>query len=169
MPRVRHVPVSKDNTGIHVKIVTVNRKANYDYQVFEEVEAGLVLQGTEIKSIREGRVSLQEAFARLQGDGLWLFNCHIAPYSSGNVQNHDPTRPRRLLLHQVQIDELAGKSGQKGYTLIPLRLYFKGHLAKVTLGLCRGRRQYDKRQVMARRQDEREIARAIKSSRHQDW
>ena len=145
------------------KTVTVNRKAQHDYQVLESVEAGLALTGTEIKAIREGRVNIREAFARPQESELWLLNCHIAPYSAGNLHNHDPVRPRKLLLHKDQIASLTGKVSQKGYTLIPLRLYLKGHRAKVELGLCQGRRVYDKRQVIARREDEREMERAAKA------
>ena len=163
MAKSQRRQASPENTTPYIKTVTVNRKATHDYEVLEAVEAGLALKGTEIKAIREGRVNIQDAFARRQEGELWLFNCHIAPYSAGNLQNHEPTRPRKLLLHWDQIAELTGKAAQKGYTLIPLRLYLKGHLAKVALGLCRGRRQYDKRQVLARREDEREMDRALKA------
>ncbi len=128
----------------------------------ETVEAGLVLKGTEIKAIREGRINIQNAYAQLDGGELWLLNCHIPPYSAGNVHNHDPLRPRKLLLRRGQMASLISQASQKGYTLIPLRLYLKGHWAKVDIGLCRGRRLYDKRQVIARREDEREMERALK-------
>ncbi|MSQ40294.1 MAG: SsrA-binding protein SmpB [Dehalococcoidia bacterium] len=145
--------------------IAVNRRARFEYDVLETVEAGLSLMGTEIKAIREGRVSIQEAYARPEGGELLLLNCHIPPYSAGNVHNHDPLRPRKLLLHREEIVALIGKVSQKGYTLIPLRLYIKGHWAKVDLGLCRGRKLYDKREVTARREDEREMARELKSRR----
>ena len=142
--------------------VSVNRRARFEYDVIESVEAGLVLKGTEIKAIREGRINIQNAYAQVDGGELWLLNCHIPPYSAGNVHNHDPLRPRKLLLRREQMASLIGQASQKGYTLIPLRLYLKGHWAKVDLGLCRGRRLYDKRQVIARREDEREMERALK-------
>lgn len=156
---------AKDQAAPRIRRVTVNRKARHDYEVLETVEAGIVLTGTEIKAIREGRINLREAFARVERGEMWLFNCHISPYSRGSVHNHEPTRPRKLLLHRDQIASLAGKSEQKGYTLVPLSLYIRDHLAKVELGLCRGRRLYDKRQVIARREDEREMERAVKQMR----
>ena len=143
-----------------VKNVALNRRALYDYEVLERMEAGLVLTGTEIKSVRAaGQVSLQEAFARPEGGELWLYNLHIAPYAQGNIQNHDPTRPRKLLLHREQVAFLAGNVSQRGLTIVPLRLYLKGHWAKVELGLARGRKRYDKRQLIAQREAEREIRR----------
>lgn len=147
------------------RTVSVNRRARFEYDVLESVEAGLVLRGTEIKAIREGRINIQNAYAQAEGGELWLLGCHIPPYSAGNVHNHDPLRPRKLLLRREQIASLIGQASQKGYTLIPLRLYLKGHWVKVELGLCRGRRLYDKRQVIARRDDQREMARALKQRR----
>ncbi len=144
--------------------IAVNRKAGFDYEVLQTVEAGLVLTGTEIKAIRERHVNLQDSFARHQNGEVWMYGCNIAPYSAGNRYNHEPTRPRKLLLHKWQIRDLA-KEVQKteGATLVPLRLYIKDHRAKVLLGLARGRRKYDKRQVLAKRDAEREMRREVHS------
>lgn len=147
------------------RMISVNRKALYDYEVVERVEAGLVLNGTEIKSIRAGRANLRDAYARPDGKELWLVNAHIASYAQGGIHNHEPLRPRKLLLHKDQISGLIAGVGQKGLTIVPLRLYIKGHVAKVELGLARGRRQYDKRKVIARRDADREIDRAIRRRR----
>ena len=163
MPKSRSQPKKTDHSTTPLfKTITVNRRARFDYEVLESVEAGLVLTGTEIKAIREGRINIREAFARPDQMELWLYNCHIAPYSGGNLNNHEPIRPRKLLLHKEQIASLSSKVGEKGYTLIPLRLYLKSHRAKIELGLCRGRRNYDKRQVIAEREDKREMERAGK-------
>lgn len=144
------------------KTITVNRRAHYDYHVLERIEAGLVLKGTEIKSIRRGNVNLREAYAKPQGGELWLFNAHIAPYKEGGISNHDPIRPRKLLLHRDQVADLAASVGQKGLSIVPLSLYIKGHRAKVELGLVRGKRQYDKRRVIIDRDRDREARRAIR-------
>ena len=146
-------------SGEPVKIIAVNRRATHDYFVDDRIEAGLVLTGTEIKSIREGRVNLREGYARINNGEAWLSNVHIAPYEQGNRYNHDPTRDRKLLLHRDQISELVGKARQRGYTLIPLQLYLKHGRAKVELGLARGKKQFDKRASIAKREAEREIAR----------
>ena len=145
-----------------MKIITVNRKAYHDYEVLETVEAGLVLMGTEIKAIREGRVNLRGAYAKPEGGELWLENSHISPYSAGNLNNHEPTRSRKLLLHRDQLAHFEGRLSSKGLTLVPLKLYIKDHLAKVQLGLVRGRKLHDKRQVIARKEVDREMRRAIK-------
>ena len=145
-----------------MKTISLNRKAYHDYAIEESVEAGIVLTGTEIKSIRAGRVNIREAYAHPQGDELWLFNAHIAHYEGGNRYNHEPTRPRKLLLHRRQIDELSGKVTQKGFTLVPLKLYLKNGVAKVEFGLARGKKFYDKRESMARRQAELDMERAMK-------
>lgn len=142
--------------------VFVNRKVYHDYHILESVEAGLALTGTEIKSIRVGKVSLREAFARPEGGELWLLNAHIARYDAGNRYNHEPERPRKLLLHREQIDDLSRKVVQRGLTLVPLKLYIKDSLAKVEIGLGRGKRVYDKRQTMMSREAEREMDRALK-------
>ncbi len=144
------------------KTITVNRKAHFDYHVLERIEAGLVLTGTEIKSIRRGNVNIREAYAKPQDGEMWLFNAHIALYKEGGISNHDPIRPRKLLLHRDQVADLAGSVGQKGLSIVPLSLYIKGHHAKVELGLVRGKRQYDKRRVIIDRDRDREARRAIR-------
>ena len=148
----------------HKKLVTSNRRAFYDYHILERVEAGLVLTGTEIKSVRAGRVEIREAFAKPQEGDLWLMNAHIALYNAGSVYNHDPRRPRKLLLHKQQIDELTEGVSQNGLTLVPLQLYIKNHVAKVELGLARGKRQYDKRRSIIERDREREARRAVRQA-----
>ena len=144
--------------------VTVNRRAYHDYDILETIEAGLVLKGTEIKSIRDGRVNIQHAFARADGGEMWLHNAHISHYPQGNIHNHEPTRPRKLLLRRGQIAELAGATSQRGLTLVPLRVYIKDHVAKVSLGLARGRRLYDKRKAIIDREQDREIGRAMREA-----
>jgi len=144
------------------KTISLNRKAYHDYDIYQSVEAGIVLTGTEIKSIRAGGVNLRDAYAHPEGSELWLFNTHIARYEEGNRYNHEPTRPRKLLLHRKQIDELAGKVMQKGFTIVPLKLYLKNGIAKVELGLAKGRKLHDKRESIARREAEREMERAMK-------
>ena len=148
------------------KTITLNRRAYHDYNIEESIEAGIVLSGTEIKSLRAGKVSLPQSFAKLENGELWLFNSYIAPYEEGNRYNHEPTRPRKLLLHRYEIDRLMGQAARKGFTLVPLRLYFKKGLAKVELGLARGKKLYDKRHVLAQRQTEREIERTLKMRRY---
>jgi len=143
------------------KVVTFNRKALHDYHVLETVEAGLVLTGTEIKSIRDGRVNLREAFARAEDGELWLHNMHIAQYPAASHFNHEPTRKRKLLLHRSQIVEFSEATNEKGLTLVPLRLYLKRGRAKVEIALARGRRMHDKRQKIAEREAERQITRAL--------
>lgn len=145
-----------------IKVVAVNRRAGHDYFIDDRIEAGLVLTGTEIKSIREGRVNLREAYARIDNGEAWLVNAHIAPYEQGNRYNHEPRRQRKLLLHRDEIDSLLGRAQQRGYTIIPLQLYLKRGRAKVELGLGRGKRQYDKREAIARRDAQREIDRHVR-------
>jgi SsrA-binding protein len=142
--------------------VAVNRRAYHDYFVDEKYEAGLVLTGTEVKSLRAGRCNLRDGFVRIDGHEAWLENVHISPYAQGNLMNHDPLRPRKLLLHRKQIATLIGKVRQKGYTLVPLRVYFSRNHAKVEVGLARGKREYDKREAIAERDAKREIARAMR-------
>lgn len=144
-----------------MKTITVNRRARYEYDILESIECGLVLTGTEIKSIRDGKVNIRDAFARPEGGELWLFNAHIAPYANGNRANHEPMRPRKILVHRGQIDDLTSKVQEKGLTLIPMKLYIKNHRAKVELGLARGRRLYDKRAAIARREADRQMHRAV--------
>jgi len=143
-------------------LIVDNRRARHDYHLLERVEAGIVLTGTEVKSIREGRCNLREGYVRIDGNEAWLENVHISPYEQGNLMNHEPMRPRKLLLHRKQIASLIGKVRQKGYTLIPLRVYFARNHAKVEIGLGRGKRQYDKRQAIAERDAKREIERATR-------
>ncbi|MBI2979743.1 MAG: SsrA-binding protein SmpB [Chloroflexi bacterium] len=145
-----------------IKIVTTNRKAYHNYQVQEGVEAGIALTGTEIKSIRDGRVTLSDAYVRPEKGELWLLNAHIARYDAGSYMSHDPLRPRKLLLHRKEIRALASKVAERGLTLIPIKLYLKDGLAKVELALARGKKMYDKRESIARRDVEREMGRAVK-------
>ncbi len=142
--------------------ITVNRKARHEYSIEETVEAGIVLTGTEIKSVRAGKVNLQDAYARVERGEAWLIGAHIAPYEGGNRFNHDTRRTRKLLLHRDEIDELLGRTTRKGLTLVPLRLYItdKG-LAKVELGLARGKQQHDRRREIADRDARRELAREL--------
>ncbi|HEY64221.1 MAG TPA: SsrA-binding protein SmpB [Caldilineae bacterium] len=145
-----------------IRTIATNRKAYHDYHIEETIEAGIVLTGTEIKSIREGKVNLRDGFAIIRDGEVWLLNVHIAPYSGGNRMNHEPKRERKLLLHRREINRLAGRVQEKGWTLVPLRLYLKDNIAKVELALVRGKRQYDKRQAIAKREAEREMRRSIK-------
>ncbi|MEJ2598108.1 MAG: SsrA-binding protein SmpB [Anaerolineales bacterium] len=146
-----------------VKVVATNRKARHEYFILEQMEAGLVLQGSEIKSIRAGKISLAEAYVRIDnGEEAWLVEAHIAPYDQASYNNHEPLRPRKLLLHKSQIRDLWDDIRQKGVTVIPLRVYLKDGRAKVEIALAKGKKQYDKRQEIARRDMEREIERNVK-------
>ncbi|MGH2449633.1 MAG: SsrA-binding protein SmpB [Chloroflexota bacterium] len=147
--------------GETVKVVAVNRRATHDDFIDERVEAGLVLTGTEIKSIREGRINLREGYARIQKGEGWLMNVHIAPYEHGNRYNHEPRRDRKLLMHRNELAELEGKAKQRGYTLVPMQIYLKHGKAKIELGLGRGKHEYDKRQSIAKRDAQREIERHV--------
>ncbi len=144
------------------KNITVNRKAFHDYHVLERIEAGLVLTGTEIKSIRAGRINIRGSYARPQDGELWLVDAHIAPYQSGGVYNHEADRPRKLLLHKDQMIDLIGSVSEKGLSIVPLRVYIRDHMAKVELGLVRGKRQYDKRRAIMDRERDREARRALR-------
>jgi SsrA-binding protein len=143
------------------KTITVNRKAYHDYHIEDRVEAGLVLTGTEIKSIRAGRVNLRDAYARVENAELWLVGAHIALYPGGNRYNHEPKRPRKLLLHRKEIAELSGAVLRKGQTIVPLKLYLKKGIAKVELGVARGKKAYDKREVIAKRDAQRDMQREL--------
>lgn len=147
------------------RTITVNRKAYHDYHIQETLQAGIALKGSEIKSIREGRVNLRDAYARPENGELWLFNSHIASYDAASYNTHEPLRPRKLLLHRKEINILTGKVVQRGLTLVPLKLYIKRGIAKVELGVAKGKRVYDKREAIARRDTEREIDRALKLRR----
>jgi len=144
------------------KVLADNRKALFDYHVDRRIEAGIALLGTEIKAVRDGQVNLRDGYARVEGGEVWLRNVHIAPWSHASRENHDPTRPRKLLLHRAEIGVLAGQVSQKGYTLVPLRLYVKNGVAKVELGLARGKRRYDKRQAIKEREVARELRAAVR-------
>ena len=144
--------------------VADNRKARHDYFIDESYEAGLALTGSEIKSVRAGRVNLRGGYARVLNGEIWLYDVHISPYEqSGTYYNHEPTRPRKLLLHRREISRILGQVERQGFTLVPLRLYFKGRHAKVDLGLARGKKQYDKREDIAKRESRRDIERVMKS------
>jgi len=145
-----------------VKTVATNRKAYHNYHIGEGLEAGIALTGTEIKSIREGRVSLGDAYVRPEKGELWLLNAHIARYEAGSYMSHEAKRPRKLLLHRKQIDNLASQVAEKGLTLVPTKLYLKDSRAKVSIALAKGKKLYDKRETIARREMEREIGRAVK-------
>ena len=143
------------------KTVATNRKARHDYQILERVEAGIVLTGSEVKSLRGGRASLVEAFARVRDNEVWLEGMHVPPYEQGEKRGYNPTRPRKLLLHRREIARLLGKQNEQGLALVPLRLYFTHGIAKVELGLGKGKREYEKRQSIAKREHEREMERAV--------
>lgn len=139
-----------------------NRKAKYDYQIFETFETGIVLTGTEIKSIRLGKANLKDSYATIKNDEALLINMHISPYEQGNIFNHEETRTRKLLLHKKEILKLRDKVKLEGYTLIPIKLYFSGNKAKILLGLCKGKKSYDKREAIKKRDIERDIKSRMK-------
>ena len=145
------------------KVVARNRKARHEYEVLETFEAGMELRGPEVKSLRAGQVSFQDAFARVERGEVWLHSLHISPYEKANRANPDPVRPRRLLLHKAEIRKLLGKVEEKGLTLVPLEIYFSGGYAKITLALARGRKLYDKREELKRRQQDRDARRAVEA------
>jgi SsrA-binding protein len=145
------------------KLVADNRRARHEYELLERIEAGLVLQGTEVKALREGRATIQRAFADIRGGEIWLVGANIAAYDKGGFANHDPERDRKLLLHRREIDRLRGRVQEKGLTLVPTRLYFKDGRAKVELALARGKELRDKRRDIAKREADRQIERALKS------
>ncbi|MBF8254025.1 MAG: SsrA-binding protein [Deltaproteobacteria bacterium] len=145
------------------KDICVNRKARHDYFIDETYEAGLVLQGSEVKSLRDGKANLMDSYARIDKGELFLVNAHISPYFAASQFNHDPTRKRKLLLHKQEVRRLTGKVKERGLTLIPLRLYFKNGRAKVELGLARGKKMYDKRETLRKRAAQREVERSLKT------
>ena len=145
-----------------IKVIATNRKARHQYHFQDTYEAGLVLKGTEIKSIRAGRVSLQEGFVLFDGGEAWLVNVHIAQYDPASRQNHEPKRRRKLLLHRREIDRLYGRTQEKGYTIVPTKLYLKDGRAKVEIALVKGKKLYDKRQTIAERDSKRQVERALK-------
>ncbi|MDD4518821.1 MAG: SsrA-binding protein SmpB [Limnochordia bacterium] len=145
-----------------IKVISENRKARHDYHIEETFEAGIVLTGTEVKSLRLGRANLKDSYAGVETGEVFLYNCHISTYDQGNRFNHEPKRKRKLLLHKREINRLIGQTKQKGYTLVPLRLYFSRGLVKVELALAKGKRSFDKREDIAKRDAQRQIARALK-------
>lgn len=147
-----------------IKPVAQNRKAWHDYFVEEKLECGLQLQGTEVKSIRQGHVSLKESWAQIRRGEVWVEGMHISPYEQGSIFNHDPMRPKKLLLHKVEIRKLDGLVARQGYTLVPLEIYLKDGRMKLLLGLCRGKQLHDKRETLARRDTNREIQRALRNA-----
>ena len=142
-----------------IKVVSTNRKANFEYFLLEKLEAGIALQGSEIKSIRAGQISLAEAYVRIDGQEAWLVDCHVAPYERASYYNHDPKRPRKLLLHRKEIRRLWNEIRQKGVTVIPVRVYLKDRRAKVEIAVAKGKKLYDKRETIARRDAAREAER----------
>jgi SsrA-binding protein len=147
---------------VGVKVIATNRKALYQYSLHDTIEAGLVLKGTEIKSIRAGQISLREGFVLFEGGEAWLVNVHIAAYDPASRQNHDPRRRRKLLLHRREIDRLRSRAQEKGYTVVPVRIYLKDGRAKVEIALAKGKKQHDKRQAIAERESKRRIDRTLK-------
>lgn len=145
-----------------MKLVANNKKAYHDYFVDEKFEAGLVLHGTEVKSLRLGKCSIKEAFIRIENGEVWVYGMHISPYEMGNIFNKDPLRPKKLLLHKYEINKLLGKIKEKGFTLVPLQVYFKDGKAKIEMGLCRGKKLYDKRQDIAKKDQRREAEKDFK-------
>jgi SsrA-binding protein len=148
---------------MNTKTVATNRKVYHNYYVGESIEAGIALTGSEIKSIRDGRVSLGDAYVRPERGELWLVNAHIARYEASSYMGHDPTRPRKLLLHRKEILNLTGKVGEKGLTLVATKVYLKGGIAKVEIALAKGKKLYDKREAISRRETDRELARTMKN------
>lgn len=152
-------------TGAGRKVVALNRKARHDYEILEKIEVGVVLLGSEVKSLREGRVNLKDSYATVRGGEVWLTSCHITPYRNATHQNHDAERERKLLLHRREIARLTGKTVEKGLTLVPLSVYFTGGRVKIELGLARGMKKYDKRAVIRERDQKRELERDFKNLR----
>ena len=149
--------------GSDRKVIATNRRARYEYEILDTLEAGVVLQGPEVKSLRAGKVNLAEAYATIRGREVFLIGAHISPYAQAGRSNPDPLRERKLLLHRSEIVRLQGRIGERGLTLIPLQLYFKGGRAKLALAVARGKRRYDKRQAIRRRESEREMRRSIRA------
>jgi len=146
-----------------MKVICQNRKAYHDYHIEETFEAGIALSGTEVKSLREGKANVKESYIIIKDHEVFLLSCHISPYSHGNIMNHDPLRTRKLLLHRKEINRLWGKTAMRGFTLIPLKIYFKGPVAKVEIALARGKKLFEKRETIKEKDARREIARAIRS------
>lgn len=144
------------------RVISHNRRAKHQYDVLDTLECGIALVGSEVKSLRNGKVSIEEAFARVKDGEVWLYNCDIPEYPQANRFNHEPKRPRKLLLHRREIRRFATQASQKGLTLVPLKIYFKRGIAKVLLGLCRGRKEHDKREIIKKEESQREIRRVVR-------
>jgi SsrA-binding protein len=165
-PKARAVAVKGDAPKAPIPTPTVdNRRARFEYEFLERFEVGIVLTGTEIKSVRTGQISLNEAFARVRDGELWLLGMHIPPYKEGSFSNHDPTRPRKLLMHRKEIDRLAGRAAEKGLTIVPTRLYFKRGRVKLDIALARGKKTYDKRREEREKDAKRDLAREVATRR----
>jgi SsrA-binding protein len=149
------------------KVLSMNRQAGHNYHLEDRFEAGMVLTGTEVKSAREGRVNLRDSYANLKDNEVWLYNCHINPYTHGNIYNHDPLRTRKLLLHKEEIRRLIGKVRERGYTLVPTRMYLKNGRIKLEIALAKGKREYDKRETERRREADKEARQAVRSRKLQ--
>lgn len=147
--------------GIEEKLVATNRKARHDYTILDTYEAGIALTGTEVKSLRQGKANISDSYARIVKGEVWLHSMHISPYEQGSYANVDPVRDRKLLLHRKEIRRLLGKLSERGVTLVPLKVYFTRNMAKVLLGLCRGKKEFDRRQDIAQREAERDIRRKL--------
>jgi len=148
--------------GENIKLLANNKKAYYEYFIEDKYEAGIALAGTEVKSLRGGKCSIKESFIKIENNEMFIYGMHISPYEKGNIFNKDPLRVRKLLLHKFQINKISGQLAQKGYTLVPLQVYFKGHLVKLEIGLARGKKLYDKRQDIAKKDMRRETEREFK-------
>jgi len=160
---------SQASESLQDRTIATNRRARHEYAILETVEAGLVLRGTEVKSLRAGQVTFKDSYATMRNGEAWLLGFHISPYSHGTDANHDPERDRKLLLHRREIARLTGKIAERGLTLVPLRLYFKRGRAKVELGLARGKKLHDKRSALREREVRREMDKAIRASRRGSW
>lgn len=148
--------------GENIRLIANNKKAYYDYFIEDKYEAGIALAGTEVKSLRMGKCSIKESYIRIENGEVFIYGMHISPYEKGNIFNKDPLRVRRLLLHRHEINKLAGRISQKGYTLVPLQIYFRGNLVKVEVGLARGKKLYDKREDIAKKDQRREAEKDFK-------
>ena len=166
MTNKKSAKTTKNGSADGNRTAATNRRAFFDYEILERFEAGIVLTGTEIKSIRAGKVDLGDGYARVREDELWLHNTYIAPYDPASQYNHEPRRLRKLLMHRDEIAKVASEVAEKGLTLVALRMYIKRHVAKVELGLARGKRQYDKRQAIINRDMDREASRAVGAERY---
>ncbi len=157
--------MKKNQPANGIKIICQNKKARHDYHIEDTLEAGVVLQGTEVKALREGKANLADCYARVEREEVFMHHCHISPYTPAHSFNHDPMRKRKLLLHKKEISKLIGASREKGYNLIPLKLYFKNGRVKVELALAKSKKAYDKRDTIKKREADREIARAMKKNK----